>query len=292
MPAYTTCSFAKPTSWFPFDGADHDYCLQHASPSQYKASVTFVLLIFVLPLLGFLIWWLLIETEGAYLGRRVVVALYDIYAARYDRVKQFDERADILLLSQPLLQRLRPQRDPLILDVATGTGRFPLAMAANAHFEGHVIGIDLSLKMLEVAAAKVASGHYEAFIKLARQDAMDLPYPDASFDAVACLEALEFLPQPERAVMEMVRVLRPGGVLLASIRINTRWMPGRTHNEREMRELLESLDMTAIEVEKWQSDYSKVWALKTGAADSIGSAKLEYVLRSLNEVTIKGDVQV
>ncbi len=55
-------------------------------------------------LLVFLIWWLIIETEGVYLGRRVVVALYDLYAERYDRIKQFDQRADLLLLSEPLLQ--------------------------------------------------------------------------------------------------------------------------------------------------------------------------------------------
>lgn len=250
------------------------------------------LALIALPLLGFLIWWLFIETEGAYLGRRVVIALYDIYAARYDRVKQFDQRADILLLSQPLLQRLHPQRDPLILDIATGTGRLPLAMAANARFEGHVIGIDLSRKMLDVATGKVAAGHYESFITLARHDAMRLPFPDAAFDAVACLEALEFLPDPERATQEMVRVLRPGGVLLTSMRISTRWMPGRTHNECDMRERLESLDMTAIEVEKWQSDYSKVWALKTSAAAPVGSAKLAHVLRCLSEITIKGKAQV
>ena len=250
------------------------------------------LLIVVLLLTGLLIWWLLIETEGAYLGRRVVVALYDIYAGRYDRVKQFDLRADILLLSQPLLQRLRPQLDPFILDVATGTGRFPLAMAANARFQGHVIGIDLSRRMLEVAAEKVAAGHYASFITLARHDAMRLPFPDSAFDAVACLEALEFRPDPERALCEMARVLGPGGVLLATIRIDTRWMPGRTPNESEIRQLLESLDMTAIEVEKWQSDYKRVWAKKAGAVDPLGSATRERVLRGLCEVTIKGVEQV
>ena len=251
-----------------------------------------VILILALLLICFLTWWLIIETEGVYLGRRVVVALYDIFATRYDRVKQSDERADLLLLSQPLLRRLHPQRDPLILDVATGTGRLPLVMAANARFEGHVIGIDLSRRMLEIASRKVANGHYEAFITLARHDAMQLPCSDATFDAVACLEALEFLPNPDQALREMVRVLRPGGVLLATIRIDTRWMPGRTHNESEMRKLLESIAMTQIEVEAWQSDYSKVWARKRGQADPVGTNALDNVRSCLHEVTIKDVRQV
>ena len=292
MPASMTCNFAKLISSFPVDRADYGHFNPKAIPRSLRLKMTLLLLILVLMLLGFLVWWLFIETEGAYLGRRVVVALYDIYAGRYDRVKQFDRRADIMLLSQPLLRRLHPRSDPLILDVATGTGRFPLALAADARFEGHVIGIDLSRKMLDVAAERVAAEHFESFITLARQDAMHLPFPDTTFDAVTCLEALEFLPDPERALEEMVRVLRPGGVLLATIRIDTRWMPGRTPNESEMRALLESMGVAQIDVEVWQSDYSKVWALKAGAADPVGSANLGQVLTNLSEVTIKGDAQV
>ena len=80
---------------------------------------------------GFLVWWLIIETEGVYLGRRAVIALYDLYASRYDRIKQFDEEADLALIALPLMERIQPLADPLILDVATGTGRLPLIMARN-----------------------------------------------------------------------------------------------------------------------------------------------------------------
>ena len=105
----------------------------------------FLLLGAAIAVAAFLIWWLIFETEGVYLGRRAVVALYDLYAARYDRIKQFDETADIALISQPLLDRIAPlYTDPLILDVATGTGRVPLVMARNARFHGHVIGLDAS----------------------------------------------------------------------------------------------------------------------------------------------------
>ena len=228
--------------------------------------------------LGFLYWWLIIETEGAYLGKRVVVALYDLYAPRYDRIKQFDEAADLALISQPLMARIQPQADPLILDVATGTGRLPLFMARNARFQGQVIGLDASQRMLNIARHKIAAEHFEGFVSLMRGDAMELPFANDGFDVVTCLEALEFMPDPQRVLNEMARVLRPGGLLLTTIRIDTRWMPTRTWSEAKMRGALESLDMGEITFEIWQDDYSQVWARKAGASQPLGADRLAAVL--------------
>ncbi|MCY4070144.1 MAG: methyltransferase domain-containing protein [Chloroflexi bacterium] len=220
----------------------------------------------------FFIWWLLIETEGIYLGKRVVIWLYDLYARRYDRVKQFDEYSDQLLLAEPLLDRLLPQVDPLILDVATGSGRLPLLMARNGRFRGHVVGLDHSRKMLDVAESKIRQGRFGEFISLARGDAMDLPFPDCAFDAVACLESLEFFPDPAAALAELARVLRPGGILLTSNRIDTRWMPGRTASRPRFTQILNACDMLSIEFETWQEDYDKVWARKAGASAPVLNA--------------------
>ena len=245
-------------------------------------------IIFALGLLGavFLLWWLLIETEGVYLGSRTVVALYDLYAKRYDRIKQFDERADFLLLGEPLIERLRPLDDPLILDVATGTARLPLILARNARFQGHVIGLDKSRRMLDVAATKIAVEHFEDFISLMRHDAMNLPFPDDAFDAVASLESLEFLPDPEAALGEMARVLRPGGWLLTTIRIDTRWMPTRTFTAARMQSILESQGMSEIEFERWQEDYSKVWARKIGESLPIGASHRMEILKTAGQIAI------
>lgn len=211
---------------------------------------------------AFLIWWLIFETEGVYLGRRVVVCLYDLYAERYDGIKQFDDRADFLLLSAPIMARIQPNRAPLMLDAATGTARLPIIMARNPQFEGRVVGFDSSRKMLAVAQQKVAALHFEPFISLIRGSAQAVPFEDNRFDVVTCLEALEFMPDPNAALAEMIRVLRPGGLLLTTIRIDTRWMPDRTWSEERMRANLQFYGMTAIEFEIWQEDYSKVWAVK------------------------------
>lgn len=226
---------------------------------------------------GFLGWWLIFETEGVYLGKRVVIALYDRYASRYDRIKQFDEQADLALISLPIMARIQPLADPLILDVATGTGRLPLIMARNAGFAGHVIGIDASGQMLKAARKKVSAERFEDYITLARHDAQCLPYADERFDVVTCLEALEFLPDQGTALAQMIRVLRPGGLLLVSIRIDTRWMPNRTWSEARMRRELEALNMRDIQVEIWQEDYRQVWAWKMGGSEPVGADRLEQV---------------
>ena len=241
---------------------------------------------------AFLIWWLIFETEGVYLGRRVVVALYDLYAARYDRIKQFDDTADIALISQPLLDRIVPIDDPLLLDVATGTARVPLVMARNARFQGHVIGLDASRRMLDKARAKIAAGRFEPFVSLLQHDASDLPFEDGSFDVVTCLEALEFMPRPQEALAEMIRVLRPGGLLLTTIRIDTRWMPGRTWSEDRMRAELESLGMRDVEMMIWQEDYSQVWAWKIGYSPPVRADRLRDGMPAAGQVPIPYAAQV
>src|SRR5258707_13553606 len=105
---------------------------------------------------GICLWWLLITTEGVYLGRGVVVWLYDVYARRYDRIKQYNPAWESATLGRPLLRALLDIPAPLVLDVATGTARLPLAIFGQPAFNGYVIGLDYSRRMLHVAAEKVA----------------------------------------------------------------------------------------------------------------------------------------
>ncbi len=239
-------------------------------------------------LAAFLFWWLIIETEGVYLGRWAVVGLYDLYAHRYDRVKQFDEHADLTLITEPILAEIAPRDDPLILDVGTGTGRLPLLMARNGRFRGHVIGLDASGRMLERARRKVQAERFAAYISLLHGDASKLLFPNECFDAVTCLETLEFLPDPRAALAEMIRVLRPGGLLLTTIRIDTRWMPNRTWSQSRMRRELAALGMDKIDFAVWQEDYNQVWAKKAGDSSARGADSLQEILRQSGQVPITG----
>jgi SAM-dependent methyltransferase len=236
-----------------------------------------LLLSLILTAVGFLAWWLLIATEGVYLGRRVVIWLYDLYAHRYQAVKGYRREYEHMFLAQPLMGRISPFKAPLVLDVATGTGRLPLALARHAHFEGHVIGLDLSRRMLHHATQCVYP--YNDRMTFICAPAEALPFDDDTFDIVTCLEALEFMVYPEAVLQELVRVLRPGGTLLVTQRINTRWMPGKTWGAADIHALFAVYGIEDGEVQIWQVDYRKIWGRKRGAAAPMGVQPLAKLLR-------------
>lgn len=216
---------------------------------------------------GVLLWWLLITTEGVYLGRRVVILLYDLYASRYERTKGYDPLYEARFLAWPIQQRLKPNRAPLVLDVATGTARLPRALMQNPGFMGSLIGIDLSRKMLHYGAGRVAEWMDCGRVHLMHLPAENLPFPDDTFDLVTCLEALEFMSRPYAAIEEMIRVTRPGGWLLLTNRRGTdaRLMPGKTwSHERAYQIYTEKFGLLEVEILPWQDLYDLVWARKSG----------------------------
>jgi SAM-dependent methyltransferase len=231
--------------------------------------------------------WQINLAEGVYLGRRAVIWLYDRFAPRYDAIKSFSERDEAWFLGAPLAKTLHGASSAIVLDVATGTGRLPLALFRQPEFAGRIVALDLSRRMLALAAQK--STAYLDRLTLLWQDATALPFGNDTFDAVTCLEALEFLPDGRATMAEMARVLRPGGVLLTSNRIGpgVRWMPGRTMEREQLIALLESLRLEEIGFAVWQIDYDIVWARKRQAIGTAGPAfgasgspiTLPYLLR-------------
>ncbi len=206
--------------------------------------------------------WLLIRTEGVFLGRRIVVWLYDLAAKGYDGVKQFDPDSESAFVTWPLRRRLKAWPVPLVLDVATGTGRLPYFLLQEPEFNGRVVGLDASAGMLAQARPKLAPFGERA--ALVQQSAVDLPFDDATFHAVTCLEALEFLPDAPAALREMARVLRPGGVLLVSRRQGTdaSFFLGRAPGREAFEALLAESGFTDIRSSPWQVDYELVWGMR------------------------------
>ena len=239
--------------------------LQATGLLQSPLMPVLVVLSLVLPALAALAWllhWLLIRTEGVFLGRRVVVWLYDLAADRYDAIKRFDPDTESAFVTWPLRRRLKGRPAPLVLDVATGTGRLPAFLLAEPEFDGRVVGLDASAGMLRHAAAKLAPFGERA--ALVRQSALDLPFAAASFDAVTCLEALEFLPDDTAALREMARVLRPGGVLLVTRRqgSDAAYFLGRNRGREEFEALLAAIGFGDVRSQPWQVEYELVWAVR------------------------------
>lgn len=240
--------------------------------SDLASILLVVLFAFALVALG---WWLFIETEGVYLGRRVVVWLYDVYAGRYDDIKHFRSDYDHLFLAQPIMEDVAPVQAPLVLDVATGTGRLPLALLNHAHFQGRVVGLDLSRRMLAHAVPKLDPVR----APLIWCPAETLPFPDNTFDVVTSLESLEFMEHPNDVLAEMARVLRPGGLLVTTNRRTAKLMPGKAWKDEDLAALFKQIGMSEVELARWQVDYDLYWARKRGDSPPTLARPLAEILR-------------
>jgi ubiquinone/menaquinone biosynthesis C-methylase UbiE len=103
-----------------------------------------------------------------------------------------------------------------VLDVACGTGLVTLPAAEAVGPDGHVTGTDISEQMV-LALADEAKKKSLEHVSYERLDAEDLRLPDDGFDAALCALGLMYFPEPIRAMVEMHRVLRPGGRCVAAV---------------------------------------------------------------------------
>ena len=229
-------------------------------------------------LLGLLAYWHLILAEGAYLGPRVVSLMYDWSARAYERIKKYRPGDEQWFLGLPLARALANIPAPLMLDVATGTGRLPRAVLRQPPFDGRIIALDLSQGMLDEAVRRTAQ--FSDRLTFIHQGASQLPFQDNRFDAVTCIEALEFMPDPMHVLDELIRVLRPGGVLLVTNRIgpDARFLPGRAFDPDEFEEILQQRVLEQVKTRTWQVDYSLVWAVKEGTPRGGGIRPLPDIL--------------
>ena len=108
---------------------------------------------------------------------------------------------------------LRLEPGHRVLDVGCGTGEDTRRLAAIVGPGGTAMGVDVSKAMIEAARARsVGTGLPVTFDVV---DGAELPFPDNSFDAVRAERVLIHCPDPQRVLEEMVRVLRPGGRIVA-----------------------------------------------------------------------------
>jgi len=222
-----------------------------------------------------LAYWLLVLAEGVYFGSRVVCMLYDWTAGRYEAIKRFDPYYERRLLGEPLATALQHFHHPMLLDVAAGTGRLARALISTGEFDGTIIALDRSRRMLKEGVRRSEGlGPYVTFIQ---GDAMRLPFADEAFEAVTCLEALEFMPDMRDALKEMIRVLKPGGLLTITNRKGGPrfYMPGHVTSPEALQASLMALGMRKANVARWQVDYDLVFARKSTEGVPVRSASGE-----------------
>lgn len=129
-------------------------------------------------------------------------------AAAWDEIRAFHVGED--RVEAAMLEALGGRHVSSLLDLGTGTGRM---LELLAPFYDRAVGIDTSANMLSVARANLdRAGIANAQVRLG--DIYNLPLPRDAFDVVTIHQVLHYLDDPERALGEAARVLRPGGRML------------------------------------------------------------------------------
>ena len=129
---------------------------------------------------------------------------WDKNAGRYDRFMRKDRAAydEMYELIRPIV------RHKTVLELATGTGLIAKNIVNAA---AHIEATDASAEMI----AEAKRDNCSAKLYFSVQDMFCLPYANQSFDVVIVSNALHIVPQPEKALAEIRRVLKDGGVLIA-----------------------------------------------------------------------------
>lgn len=215
--------------------------------------------------------------EGTHLGPRAQGWLYDHWAKKYDQGKKESQARDAEMLAQPVLAALEGIPSPLVLDLATGTGRLPLALLRESGFNGNVIALDVSIGMLEQAAARLESyPKRAAFLRLID---FPLPFPDSCFDVVCCMEALEVMPEMETPLKELFRILKPGGMLLTSRATDASGRRAKVRSVEQFSGLLKQVGFEQIEIVPWWRWFDRVTARKPGQSLPTETKNLPGILK-------------
>lgn len=132
--------------------------------------------------------------------------------------QQYDKMNSIISFRQHIrwrkdtMKQMNVQKGKKALDVCCGTADWTIAMSKAIGENGEVIGLDFSENMLKVGREKLVKEHIHN-AKLVQGNAMELPFPDNSFEYVTIGFGLRNVPDYMQVLREMHRVLKPGGVV-------------------------------------------------------------------------------
>jgi demethylmenaquinone methyltransferase / 2-methoxy-6-polyprenyl-1,4-benzoquinol methylase len=137
--------------------------------------------------------------------------LFTALPQRYDRL------AEVLSMGQngrwrkAMVDRIVPSSPGRVLDVASGTAGVALQLAART--AAQVVGVDLTIGMLAQGHENVARAGMDERVQLVAGRAEQLPFPDATFDALTFTYLLRYVDDPQATLRELARVVKPGAAV-------------------------------------------------------------------------------
>ena len=129
--------------------------------------------------------------------------------------QRYDQLAEILSFGQngrwrrAMISRIAPAPGQAVLDVASGTAG--VALQITARTGASVVGVDLTEQMLRQGQRNVADAGLSDRIRLTAGRAEQLPFADATFDALTFTYLLRYVLDPQATLTELARVVKPGG---------------------------------------------------------------------------------
>jgi demethylmenaquinone methyltransferase / 2-methoxy-6-polyprenyl-1,4-benzoquinol methylase len=149
--------------------------------------------------------------------RRYVRTLFATIADRYDFITVALSYGQDRRWKRRLIDLVSPRAGARALDLATGTGDIAYGVAARG---ARVVGLDITLRMIELASAKQGNGAAPAVraserVRFLVGDMLALPFPPSSFDIVTTGYGLRNVPNLTTAIDEIRRVLAPGGQVVS-----------------------------------------------------------------------------
>jgi demethylmenaquinone methyltransferase / 2-methoxy-6-polyprenyl-1,4-benzoquinol methylase len=138
---------------------------------------------------------------------RFARALFTGLPNRYDLLAEVLSLGQNRRWRQAMVDRIVPARPRRLLDVATGTAGVALRLTEQT--DAFVTGVDLTEAMLRRGQANVAASAADSRVELLAGRAEELPFPDATFDAVTFTYLLRYVADPASTLRELTRVLKP-----------------------------------------------------------------------------------
>ncbi|MFR0566338.1 demethylmenaquinone methyltransferase [Lentilactobacillus parabuchneri] len=140
-----------------------------------------------------------------------VESLFNQIAANYDEMNSLISLGNHKHWRKLVMKQLNVRPGSFAIDVCCGTGDWTIALAKAVGSSGQVVGLDFSEEMLKIADQKVRAAGLSDRVTLVKGDAMNLPYADNYFDVATIGFGLRNVPDADRVLHEMSRVVHARG---------------------------------------------------------------------------------
>lgn len=142
-----------------------------------------------------------------------VTAMFDRIAKRYDFLNRFLSAGIDITWRKKAIKKLRNDNPKLLLDMATGTADMAI-LACKMLNPDIITGIDISEEMLKIGRCKIEKEGFSSKIQLQQGDSETINYSENTFDAVTVAFGVRNFESLENGLKEMLRVLKPGGMIV------------------------------------------------------------------------------